>query len=117
MTYIAGILTPVPNENKEAYITSVRKAWPLFKDYGALQMVEAWGDYIPEGEHTDFKSAVALKDDETVCFSWIIWPDKETHDKCGASMQTDPRWQDMDMPFDGKRMMWGGFTPIVEEKA
>ncbi|MFG6547007.1 DUF1428 domain-containing protein [Sulfitobacter sp. 1A10445] len=82
-----------------------------------LEMEEAWGAYISEGEYSDFKSAVALNEDETVCFSWIIWPDKEAHDKCGASMQSDPRWQGMDMPFDGKRMMWGGFAPIVAEKA
>ena len=117
MTYIAGFLTPVPNGNKEAYIESARKAWPLFREYGALQIMETWGDQIPEGKHTDFNRAVALEDGESVCFSWMVWPDKETHDKCGASMQTDPRWQEMDMPFDGKRMMWGGFTPIFEDSA
>ncbi|MFU1479580.1 DUF1428 domain-containing protein [Roseovarius sp. C7] len=117
MTYIAGFLTPVPNGNKEAYIESARKAWTLFREYGALQIMETWGDQIPEGKHTDFNRAVALKEGELVCFSWMIWPDKETHDKCGASMEIDPRWQEMDMPFDGKRMMWGGFTPIFEGAA
>ncbi|EPX83740.1 DUF1428 domain-containing protein [Salipiger mucosus] len=115
MTYVAGFLTPVPNGNKQAYIESTRKAWSLFKEYGALQIMETWGDQVPAGEHTDFRRAVALEDGETVCFSWMIWPDKETHDRCGASMQSDPRWQDMDMPFDGRRMMWGSFTPIFEE--
>lgn len=115
MTYVAGFLTPVPNGNKQAYIDSARKAWSLFKEYGALQIMETWGDQVPAGEHTDFRRAVALEDGETVCFSWMIWPDKATHDRCGASMQTDPRWQEMDMPFDGKRMMWGSFTPIFEE--
>ncbi|MEN9061816.1 DUF1428 domain-containing protein [Ponticoccus litoralis] len=117
MTYVAGFLTPVPNGNKQAYIDSARKAWSLFKEYGALQIMETWGDQVPAGEHTDFRRAVALEDGETVCFSWMIWPDKESHDRCGASMQTDPRWQEMDMPFDGKRMMWGSFTPIFEDKA
>ncbi|WP_418594869.1 DUF1428 domain-containing protein [Ponticoccus sp. (in: a-proteobacteria)] len=117
MTYVAGFLTPVPNGNKQAYIDSARKAWSLFKEYGALQIMETWGDQVPAGEHTDFRRAVALEDGETVCFSWMIWPDKATHDRCGASMQTDPRWQEMDMPFDGKRMMWGSFTPIFEDKA
>lgn len=117
MTYVAGFLTPVPNGNKQAYIESARKAWPLFKEYGALQIMETWGDQVPAGEHTDFRRAVALEDGETVCFSWMIWPDKESHDRCGASMTTDPRWQEMDMPFDGKRMMWGSFTPIFEDKA
>ena len=115
MTYVAGFLTPVPNGNKQAYIDSARKAWSLFKEYGALQIMETWGDQVPAGEHTDFRRAVALEDGETVCFSWMIWPDKETHDRCGASMATDPRWQEMDMPFDGRRMMWGSFTPIFEE--
>ncbi|PZX14908.1 uncharacterized protein YbaA (DUF1428 family) [Palleronia aestuarii] len=117
MSYVAGFLTPVPNDRKEEYIESARKSWPIFKDYGALHHMEAWGDEVPDGTRTDFKRAVDLKPDETVCFAWIIWPDKEAYDRCGASMQSDPRWQDMDMPFDGKRMMWGGFAPIFEEKA
>ena len=74
MTYIAGFLTPVPNGNKEAYIESARKAWPLFREYGALQIMETWGDQIPEGKHTDFNRAVALEEGESVCFSWMIWP-------------------------------------------
>ncbi|WP_138464484.1 DUF1428 domain-containing protein [Poseidonocella sp. HB161398] len=117
MTYVAGFLTPVPNGNKQAYIESARKAWPLFREYGALQIMETWGDQIPEGKHTDFRRAVALEDGETVCLSWMIWPDRDTHDRCGASMQTDPRWQEMDMPFDGRRMMWGSFVPIFEGRA
>ncbi|WOI56407.1 DUF1428 domain-containing protein [Palleronia sp. LCG004] len=114
MTYIAGFLTPVPDDNKQAYIDSARKAWPLFREYGALQTMECWGDSIADGTRTDFKRAVDLKGGETVCFSWIVWPDKETHDRCGASMESDPRWHDLDMPFDGTRMIWGGFTPIFD---
>ncbi|KZZ24235.1 RNA signal recognition particle [Sulfitobacter sp. HI0082] len=114
MTYIAGFLTPVPDENREAYIESARKAWPLFRDYGALSTTECWGDDIPDGTQTDFKRAVALKDGESVCFSWIVWPDKESHDRCGASMETDPRWQELSMPFDGKRMIWGGFNTVFQ---
>ncbi|MHA6344322.1 DUF1428 domain-containing protein [Roseivivax sp. CAU 1761] len=117
MTYVAGFLTPVPNENRDAYIASARKAWPLFRDYGALQIMECWGDEIPDGTQTDFKRAVALKEGESVCFSWMIWPDKASYDRCGASMDADPRWQELDMPFDGKRMMWGGFTPVYEDSA
>lgn len=112
MTYVAGILTPVPDGNKEAYIASARAAWPLFQEYGALEVMEAWGDEVPAGVHTDFRRAVDLQPGETVCFSWMLWPDKDSHDRCGASMQTDPRWQQMDMPFDGRRMMWGGFAPV-----
>lgn len=114
MTYVAGFLTPVPDSNKDAYIASARAAWPLFQEYGALQMMEAWGDNVPHGQHTDFHRAVDLQPGETVCFSWMLWPDKDTHDRCGASMQTDPRWQGIDMPFDGKRMMWGGFAPVFQ---
>jgi len=117
MTYISGILTPVPDENKEAYVEHVRTAWPLFKEYGALHIMEAWGDDVPDGQHTDFKRAVDLQDGETVCFSWIVWADKESHDRCGASMQTDPRWQKLSMPFDGKRMVWGSFLPVFEQSA
>lgn len=117
MTYISGFVTPVPNGNKDAYVASARKAWPLFKDYGALQQVEAWGDMVPDGKVTDFKRAVDLKEGETVAFAWVLWPDKATADKCVASMETDARWQQMDMPFDGKRMIFGGFETIFEAMA
>lgn len=117
MTYISGFVTPVPNGNKDAYIESARKAWPLFKEYGALHHVEGWGDNVPDGKTTDFKRAVALQDGETAVFAWVIWPDKATSDKCEASMQTDERWEQLDMPFDGKRMIFGGFETVFEGKA
>lgn len=117
MVYISGFVVPVPNENKAAYIESARKAWPLFKEYGALQHVEGWGDKVPVGKVTDFNRAVDLKDGETVVFSWILWPDKATSDACEASMQTDVRWRLMDMPFDGQRMIFGGFEAIFDERA
>ena len=117
MTYVSGFLTPVEETRKDEYIQSAREAWPLFKEYGALEQMEAWGDNVPEGKHTDFRRAVDLKAGETVCFSWILWPDKATSDACEASMQADERWQHMKMPFDGKRMVFGGFQAIVEEKA
>lgn len=117
MTYISGFVTPVPDENKEAYIASARKAWPLFQEYGALQQVEGWGDRVPDGEVTDFRRAVALAEGETVVFAWLTWPDKATADRCEASMESDRRWQEMEMPFDGRRMIFGGFEAIVEEKA
>ncbi len=117
MSYISGFVVPVPNGNKAAYIESARKAWPLFKEYGALQHVEAWGDKVPTGKATDFNRAVDLKDGETVVFSWILWPDKATADACEASTKTDARWQQMDMPFDGKRMIFGGFEAIFDGRA
>jgi uncharacterized protein YbaA (DUF1428 family) len=117
MTYISGFVVPVPNDNKAAYVASARKAWPLFKEYGALQHIEGWGDKVPAGKVTDFNRAVDLRDGETVVFSWVLWPDKATSDACEASMQTDARWQQMDMPFDGKRMIFGGFEAIFDERA
>ena len=110
--YVSGFVQPVPNENKDAYIASAKAGWPLFKEYGALSMMENWGDDVPEGKQTDFLRAVALEDGETVVFSWIVWPDKATADACHATMETDERWQKLDMPFDGKRMIFGGFETI-----
>ena len=116
--YLSGFLSPVPTANKDAYAEHARKAWPLFKEYGANEFMEAWGENIPEGKTTDLRRAVKLEADETVVFSWIVWPDKETADACEKSMQTDERWQAiMDMPFDGKRMIVGAFVPLVHEKA
>ncbi len=94
------------------------KSAPIFKDYGALRIVEAWGDSIPDGKVTDFKKAVLAQEDETVVFSWIEWPDKATYEAAAAKMETDPRWAEMpEMPFDGKRMMWAGFAPIFVSDA
>lgn len=117
MTYVSGFLAPVENSRKDEYIQSAKDAWPLFKEYGAIQHMEAWGDNVPEGKQTDFRRAVDLKEGESVVFSWILWPDKATSDKCEASMEADERWRQMKMPFDGKRMVYGGFQPVFEEKA
>ncbi len=114
MTYVSGFLTPVPDGNRDAYVTAADNAWVLFKEYGATEMMEGWGDNIPEGKTTDFRRAVDLRDGETVVFSWVLWPDKATSDKCEAAMQSDERFQALDMPFDGKRMIFGGFTAVVE---
>ena len=117
MSYISGFVTPVPDANKDAYVASAKQAWPLFKEYGALQHVEGWGDKVPAGKVTDFARAVDLKDGETVVFAWVLWPDKATADACEASMQSDERWQKVDMPFDGKRMIFGGFASVFEANA
>lgn len=76
--------------------------------------MEAWGEQIEDGQTTDFKRAVKLEDGEQVVFSWLIWPDKATADAAWEKMQNDPAMADMDMPFDGKRMIWGGFQPVFE---
>ncbi len=108
----------MPDANKDAYIALAARAWPLFKEYGALQHVEAWGRNVPDGKTTDFKRAVALEDGESVVFSWVAWPDKVTADRCEASMRTDERWQQMDMSVvDGKRMIFGGFETVFEQSS
>ena len=114
MAYVSGFLTPVKAEDKARYIQSAEVAWPLFKKYGALEQVETWGEDIPPGKVTGFDLAVKLEEGEVVVFSWIKWPDKATAEACFGTMETDPGWKDMDMPFDGKRMMWGGFEPIFQ---
>lgn len=112
MAFISGFLVPVSDSRKEEYIDSARNSWPIFKDYGALSMRECWGADVPDGKVTSFPMAVKLEPGESVVFSWIEWPDKATADACFATMETDPRWKDMTMPFDGKRMMWGGFEEV-----
>lgn len=112
MAFISGFLVPVSGSRKEEYIDSARNSWPIFKHYGALSMRECWGVDVPDGKVTSFPMAVKLEPGEAVVFSWIEWPDKATCDACFATMETDPRWKDMTMPFDGKRMMWGGFEEV-----
>ncbi|MCB1340394.1 MAG: DUF1428 domain-containing protein [Pseudooceanicola sp.] len=115
MSYVSGFVLPVPVANKEAYIATAKRAWPLFKEYGAVATYECWGDNVPEGKVTSFPMAVQLEEGEAVVFSWIVWKDKASAEKCFASSQTDPRWKEMmDMPFDGKRMIWGSFEPIFQ---
>ncbi|SFB00784.1 Uncharacterized conserved protein YbaA, DUF1428 family [Poseidonocella pacifica] len=115
MPHVSGFLAPVPEEKKDAYIASAKKFWPLFKEYGAISMTECWEATVPDGEVTSFPLAVKREPNEKVVFSWILWPDEETAGKCWAAMETDSRFQEsMDMPFDGKRMVWGGFNTIFE---
>lgn len=117
MPFVDGFLVPVQVDNKDRYLKSAQDGWALFKDYGAIRMRECWGVDVPDGKVTSFPMAVKKADDEVVVFSWIEWPDKATRDKCYASMETDPRWKEMSqngMPFDGKRMMWGGFEVLFE---
>ena len=117
MAYITGFLTPVKTENKDRYIESARTSWPMFKGYGATAQIENWGVDVPDGKLTSFPMAVKLQPGEVVVFSWLQWPDRETADAAWAKMESDPAFADMDMPFDGKRMMWGGFEAIFEETA
>ena len=117
MAYVEGFVAAVPAANKEAYRKHAADAAPLFKEFGATRMVEAWADDVPDGKVTDFKGAVKAEDGEVVVFSWIEYPSKEARDAANQKMMSDPRMKEMagSMPFDGKRMIYGGFAPIVDE--
>ncbi|MDB5776931.1 MAG: signal recognition particle [Herbaspirillum sp.] len=116
MTYIDGFVAAVPTANREAYIKHAEWAASLFKEQGALKTVECWGNDVPEGKVTSFTMAVQRKDDETVVFSWIVWPSRQVRDEAWKVMTADPRMRpDANaMPFDGKRLIYGGFETIVE---
>jgi len=117
MTYVEGFVAAVPTANKEAYRKHAADAAPLFKEFGVARMVECWGDDVPDGKVNDFKGAVQAKPDETVVFSWFEYPDKATRDAANQKMMSDPRMAQMggEMPFDGKRMIIGGFDSIVDD--
>lgn len=113
--YVDGFILPVRNDNKDAYAALAAKAAPIFREYGALRVVESWGDDVPEGKVTDYRRAVKAVDGENVVFSWIEWPSKSTRDEAWAKVMADERMKpDGDMPFDGQRMFWGGFAPILD---
>lgn len=113
MTYVDGFVLAVPTANRDAYRTHAASTVDWFRRHGALQLVECWGDDVPAGEHTSFPLAVGKKDDETVVFSWIVWPDRATRDAAHRAMEANPVPEFMDMPFDGKRMIYGGFEMIL----
>jgi len=117
MNYVDGFVLAVPKDNKEIYISHALEAAKVFKEYGALSLVECWGENIPDGELTSFPLAVKCAEDEVVCFSWMTWPSKEIRDKGMAKAMEDPRLSENvnPMPFDGKRMIYGGFNIIVNE--
>ena len=114
MTYVDGFVAAVPQANKAAYLDHAREALLLFKDHGAVRMVENWGDDVPEGKVTDFHRSVRKKDDEAVLFSWIEWPSREARDAGTKALMQDQRMKTLKMPFDGQRLIFGGFSPIVE---
>lgn len=113
--YIDGFVAAVPDGNKGAYRDMARKAAGMFKEYGALRLVECWGDDVPDGKWTDFKRAVKAEPGETVVFSWIVWPSKASRDAGHQKMMADERMKPQDMPFDGKRMIFGGFDVLLDE--
>lgn len=117
MTYIDGFVIPVPTANRQAYQEFEAQMWPDFQSRGALSLVLGWGDDVPAGKYTDFARAVDLRADETVVFGWMTWPDKATRDAAYAAMMADDGKVPPDLPFDGKRLIYGGFTPILTEEA
>lgn len=115
MTYVDGFVLAVPTVKRDVYVAMARKAAPVFRKHGAIRVVECWGDDVPEGKLTSFPMAVKLQADETVVFSWIEWPSRAMRDAGMAKVMQDPDLQ-MDpetMPYDAKRMIFGGFEEVV----
>lgn len=116
MSYVDGFVCAVPSDKREVYRRHAEQAAQLLKKLGARQVVETWGDDVPHGELTSFPMAVKCQDTETVVFSWISWPSKKVRDEGMAQFMKDPicDQQKNPMPFDGKRLIYGGFETIVE---
>lgn len=114
MSYVDGFLIPVPKDNKEAYREQAAMCAEIFKELGALSVVECWGDDVPKGKTTDFWMAVKAEQNEAVVFSWIVWPSKAARDAGNKKMMEDARIKEMKMPFDGKRMIFGGFDILTQ---
>ena len=115
MPYVDGFVIPVPTAMREAYVKLAERVAAVFKEYGALKVVECWGDDVPEGKITSFPMAVKREEDETVVFSWVIWPSRAVRDEGAKKVMADPRMQPGEiMPFDGKRLIYGGFEMILE---
>jgi uncharacterized protein YbaA (DUF1428 family) len=118
MSYTEGFVIPVPNGNREAYRAMAAKAAPVFIEYGALRVVETWGDDIKPGKVNDFRTAVIATEGEGVVFSWIEWPSKEIRNAAVEKIMNDERMQpDGDLPFSGDRAIIGGFVTLLDEKA
>ena len=122
MSYIDGFVIAVPKAHRQQFIAHARHFDALFIELGAIRVVESWGDDVPDGKVTDFRRAVQATAEETVAFSWVEWPDKATRDIAMKKMTEDPRMDPNNpanppIPFDGRRMIFGGFEQVVEVKA
>ncbi|TYK64834.1 DUF1428 domain-containing protein [Colwellia echini] len=117
MSYVDGFIAAVPTVNREKYIEHAKISALVFKDHGALSIVETWQDDVPEGEVTSFTLAVKKEADESVVFSWVTWPSKEVRNTAWQAIMEDPRMHpdNNPMPFDGKRLIYGGFDTILNE--
>src|SRR4051795_5138717 len=117
MTYFEGFIVPVPEANRDAYRKHASEFAPLFQEFGIHRVVESWDSDVPEGKVTDFRRAVDAKPDEKIVFSWFEYPSRQDRDAANEKFMSDPQMAELskDMPFDGKRMIMGGFEAIVEE--
>ena len=117
--YVDGYVVPVPKKNKAAYLRLARRAATVWREHGALEVHECWADDVKPGKLTSFPQAVKLKPDETVVFSWIVFKSRAARDRINAKVMKDPRLMEMmdpkQVPFDGKRMIYGGFNAILEK--
>ncbi|MDP3858600.1 MAG: DUF1428 domain-containing protein [Stagnimonas sp.] len=116
MSYVDGFVLPVPIKNLAAYRRMARKAGKIWMEHGALAYHECVADDVKPGKHTSFPQAVKLKADETVVFAWVVYKSRKQRDQVNAKVMADPRLAGMtpqSLPFDGKRMFWGGFKPLV----
>ena len=115
--YVDGFVLPVPKANIEAYRRIAEDAGKVWREYGALDYVECVADDVKPGEVTSFPQSVQLEPDETVVFAWIVYESREHRDRVNEQVMKDPRMTGMNpksMPFDGKRMFWGGFKVLVQ---
>lgn len=113
MTYVNGMVVAVPNDKKDTYVNMARAMTPIFQRHGALDVVDCWGVDVPQGTVTSFPMAVQCAADETVVFSWVTWPDRATADAGMQAAMGDPEMGQVgEMPFDGKRMIFGGFEML-----
>ena len=116
MDYVDGFVAAVPTADREVYRSYAENMARLFREYGALRVVETWGDDVPDGKLTSFPLAVQRTEGETVVFSWVVWPSKAVRDAAWKTLTDDPRMSEAGgMPFDGKRMIYGGFEMIVDQ--
>lgn len=116
--YVDGFVVPVPTDKLDAYRRISRKAGKIWREYGALEYIECVADDVKPGKLTSFPQSVKLKANETVVFSWIVYTSRKQRDSINAKVMADPRLADMmdpkAMPFDAKRMFFGGFKTLVE---
>ena len=115
MSYIDGFVLAVPQARRDAFIAHATTFDTLIVECGATRVMECWGDDVPDGKVTDYKGAVKANPDETVVFSWIEWPSREARDAGWKKAMEDPRMKDIQQPFDGKRMIYGGFAPLLDQ--